>query len=166
MKAGDASFRTPMRFNAEQYRAAADDRLKEAQILHRHGRFSGALYEAGVAVECLLRAYASRRGAAADFDARHDLQAMLRQSGILDLARLQEDGDDRREMAALLGDVWSRWKNNYRYASDDRLRAELKTLGLDRGIQGDCLKENSRRALSAAFKLFAVGVKRWNSSTS
>jgi hypothetical protein len=51
----------------------------------------------------------------------------------------------RAEVAAALGDVWSRWKNDYRYASDDRVLRDLRDRGLTLGIKGDPLKENSRR---------------------
>ena len=79
----------------------------------------------------MLRAYITR--ANPTFDERHDLHELLKRSELADFVKSEE----RAQIAAWLADVWARWKNNYRYASDDRLRAEFKRLEKDRGIAGD-----------------------------
>ena len=68
------------------------------------------------------------------------------------------------DFAAALGDVWSRWKNDYRYASDDRVLRDLRDRGLTAGIKGDPLKQSSRRVFEAAHELVGLGVGRWNSN--
>jgi hypothetical protein len=59
------------------------------------------------------------------------------------------------------GEVWARWKNNYRYLADRRLRSEIKRLQLDRGLKGDALKENARVALENALTIVNKGTFQW-----
>jgi len=132
-------------------------RIQTARILHRSERFSAAIYVSGVAVECMLRAYIVRRLEA--FDERHDLASLFKS------AQLESYIEPRRhrEINGWLGDVWLRWKNNYRFASDARLRSEFKRLALYRGIRGNILKENARICVEAAFQLCTLGEQQWHS---
>jgi len=68
---------------------------------------------------------------------------------------------DRRAIAEATGVIFTRWKNDIRYASEKRLRRHFKRLKLDHGIRGDFLKENCRLALHAAQKIVALGNQRW-----
>jgi hypothetical protein len=92
-----------------------------------------------------------------DFYSRHDLIRLLRTSGISEIITISQ----RRNIDAALGNIWSRWKNNYRYASEELIRAELKKLKLDRGIKGDWLKFNSMTVLNSALIVISIGVKKW-----
>jgi hypothetical protein len=146
---------------ADEYRWAALDRIQAAQVLHATGKYGSAIYLAGVAVECMLRAYRLRIDP--EFDARHDLRQLLTTSGLQDYI----PGKRRAEVAAALGDVWSRWKNDYRYASDDRILRDLRDRGLTLGIKGDQpgqLKENSRRVFEKAHELVGLGEARWKNT--
>ena len=117
-----------------------------------------AVYFAGVGVECLLRAYITRENP--QFDERHDLRELFKQSQICDFI-----GPNHVKDANIwLGDVWMRWKNNYRYVEDERLRSEFKRLQYDRGVKGDFLKENARKTVNAAIRLQAIGERRWTLS--
>jgi len=146
-----------MKLMVADYLDASRYRMETARRLHDQQRFAAAIYFAGVAVECLLRAYILRRDPA--FEARHDLYDMFKRSELVDFVRPGE----RQAVDAWLGTVWARWRNNYRYVSDDRLRTEFKALKHDRGIQGDHLKENSRLVVEAALQLRTLGEKRWTS---
>lgn len=146
-----------MRFRPAHYLEAAQERRDEAWQLYVGCRYGGSLYLTGVAVECLLWAYRTRRGE--PFEARHDLMSLYRQSGLLDFINER----NRERMAVALGDVWARWKNNLRYASEPRLRAQLKARELDRGIKGDALKFNARAAWDSASYVIAMGVSAWDS---
>jgi len=149
-----------MKLSVDQYLEASRYRMETARRLHDQQRFSGAIYFAGVAVECLLRAYILRKDPT--FDERHDLSDMFKRSELADFVHSGE----RQDVSAWLGTVWARWKNSYRYASDDRLRTEFKGLKHDRGVKGDPLKENSRMVIEAALQLRTLGEKRWTSKTS
>ncbi len=146
-----------MKFQAEHYLAAAQERVEDARRLHGAERYPAAIYSSGVAVESLLHAY--RRREDANFKARHDLPSLLKESGI---ARFIKEAD-RKKMAGLLGEVWARWKNDVRYASDSRLRAHFKKLKLDRPSKGDFLRDNSRIALNSALEIVGIGARRWHS---
>lgn len=96
-----------------------------------------------------------------EFDSRHDLSLLLIASGLPNYVPEKR----RQEVAAALGYVWARWRNDYRYTSDDRLLSELRGRNLTIGIKGDQdaqLKENSRRAFENAHYLVGMGVARWN----
>jgi hypothetical protein len=120
--------------------------------------YSSAIYLAGVAVECILRAYRLRVDP--EFDSRHDLRRLLSASGLQ--AYVPEKR--RADVGAALGDVWARWRNDYRYASDDRVLRDLRARGLTLGIRGDPLKENSRLVFEKAHELVGLGVARWKNT--
>jgi hypothetical protein len=146
-----------MRFRPEHYLEAACERIDAARKLHNERHYPEALYFAGVAVECLLLAYKTRQNP--EFESRHDLRKLLKESGMADFIRHK----DLIRLPALLGEVWSRWKNNYRFASCDRLASEFRRLKIDRGIRGDILKPNSDAAVRNALEIINLRVRRWNS---
>ena len=146
-----------MKLNYTDYLEASAFRIETARRLHRFGRYSAAIYFAGVSIECLLRAFITHGDP--QFDQRHDLRELCKKAQLQDLIRPA----NRRQADAWLGDVWMRWKNNYRFASDDRLRTQFRKLGHNRGIKGDFLKENSRIVVESAYQLRTLGVRRWHS---
>ena len=146
-----------MKLNYMDYLEASAFRIETARRLHKIERYSAAIYFAGVSIECLLRAFILREDP--QFDQRHDLRDLCKKAQLQMLIR----PTNRRKADAWLGDIWTRWKNNYRFASDDRLRSEFRKLGHNRGIKGDFLKENSRIVVESAYQLRTLGEKRWHS---
>lgn len=144
-----------MRFEAENYFEAARERLADAQLLYEAKRYTVSLYISGLAVECLRRAFRLRKDA--QFDARHDLIELL---GVSELEMIVPT-QYRREIAEATGTIFTRWKNDIRFASTSRLRSHLKKLKLDRGIRGDFLKENCRMTLQAATVIIRLGARQW-----
>ena len=53
--------------NKRDLQALADAKIKEAQALYRSGRYDGACYLAGYAVECALKACIAKRTKKHDF---------------------------------------------------------------------------------------------------
>lgn len=153
-----------VRIRPDHYLHAGQQRLEEARRLHEAGRYAGAIYLSGAALECVMRAYRGRTHPHEAFEGRHDLRKLLKESGVLGFVGVNEG----RALAAYIGDVWSRWKNNYRYISDERLRAEFRRLKLDRPFprDSDWLKANSERTWNSAAEVVALGVRRWPSKTS
>lgn len=145
-----------MHFRSEHYLEAAKERVFSAFRLYESSRYSAAIYLAGVAVECLLRAYIVRK--TPEFDEKHDLTALMKKSSIAEFIPTQQ----RRDLGASLTVVWLRWKNNYRYASISRLSSEFRDIGLFTGIKGDPLKENARKTLISTEKIINAGVLAWN----
>ena len=148
-----------MKLNGTDYMKASAFRIDTARRLHRLKRYSAAIYFAGVSIECLLRAFITRKDP--QFDPRHDLRELYKKAQLQALIPPEK----HRQAGLWLGDVWMRWKNNYRFASDDRMRAEFQKLGHHRGIKGDFLKENSRIVVDSAYELWTLGEKRWRSKT-
>ena len=151
-----------MKLKAEHYFEASRYRMDTARHLYENDRFSAAIYFAGVAVECIFRAYIYRKDQT--FNERHDLGSMYSETGISDLVNSKEC----RSIGSCLGILWTRWKNNYRYASDDRLCSEFYRLNYHRYnncayIKGNYLKENSRMVLEAACEIHALGERKWQS---
>ena len=103
----------------------------------------------------MLRAYRCRINP--EFDSRHDLADLLKSSGFEGFVPKKR----RTEVAALLGEVWSRWKNNYRFASNDRLTTAFRDLGLFQGLSGNPLKANALTILESGFELVGIGEARW-----
>jgi len=149
-----------LKLNGNDYLEASAFRIETARRLHEIGRYSAAIYFAGVSIECLLRAFITREDP--QFDQRHDLRELYKKAPLLIRPK------NNRQANAWLGDVWVRWKNNYRFASDDRLRTQFmrtqfKKLRLNRGFKGDFLKANSRIVVESAYQLRTLGEKRWRS---
>lgn len=144
-----------MKLTADEYYRAAQDHAEEARILYDEGRYAFAHYVAGLAVECMFRAYAVRNGAS--FDGRHDLRKWL------ELARFDEVITEAHLEAASFAynTVIVQWSSTQRYYSDGFLRAFFRNTRLDRGIRGDAMKELTRRIVDAAFVVVQEGIARW-----
>ena len=144
-----------MKISGDNYIDGASERIGAAYGMYASSRFVDAIYLAGVAVECILRAFAIEE--TDEFEGRHDLSRLMKAATLERFIGEKQ----RQAISAALGEVWTRWKNNYRYVGDDRLRSELKRLQLDRGIKGDALKENARMVLENAFTIVNKGTFQW-----
>jgi hypothetical protein len=159
-----------MDFPPEHYFQTALQRMHQAQYLYDEGSsFALAIYVGGVAVECMLRAFKGRRDPA--FDERHDLLRLFAASGMLrvDRDKLQakqwtEDQIDGhlRSLQLAVNEIVKLWSNNYRFASEERLRAYLKKITGYRRIKGDYLKAQARQLLNSAQKFIDKGVVQWH----
>ena len=140
---------------AADYLAAAEDLLAAIPALYIHGNHALLIYTSGLSVECMLRAYRMRKGL--PFRSDHALGPIAEEAGLPDL--LPET--DRERYDAALATLIVGWRNLHRFRSKEAMRRFLKGLKLDRGIQGDFVKENARRISSAAYDLVGLGVQRW-----
>ncbi len=148
-----------MKFSGEVYITAAREHMDAAVNLYgeqtEQRNHALAHYLAGLAVECILRAYLSR--ITNDFDRVHNLYHLYKASRFYDVVP-----DKRAETVSVaLSEMASQWNSNHRFGSEAALRAHLKSLELDRGIKGDFLKERANRIINAAFEIVNVGVLRW-----
>ena len=155
----------------EHYFRAGLERMDQAWVLYERGKsYALAMYVAGLATECILRAFKLRRDPV--FDERHDLLLLFRASGMLDVdpETIQHAGLSHtssaeyfRELQAAVNIIYSLWGNDYRFASEERLRAHVKRLKLDRGIKGDTLKYNALKLIKSAQLFRDRGVLQWSS---
>lgn len=160
-----------MDFTGDHYFRAGLERMHQAHHLHRQGTgyFALAMYTAGLAVECLLRAFMVSRKR--EFESRHDLLLLFKESGILNIDRekLQRKGltdrqidDHQISLRTSVNDVFLLWRNNYRFASEDRLLAYLKKLKLYQRSKGNLLKAKSADLLRAAQRFIDLGILQWH----
>lgn len=160
-----------MEFPPEHYFQTATQRMWQALHLYNEGAsFALAIYVGGVAVECLLRAFKGRRDPT--FDEKHNLLRLFAASGMLhiDHEKLRAKGWSDAQIEAHLralrvavNEVFRLWANNYRFASEERLRSHLKQItGYQKKIKGDYLKEQARRFLNSAQTFVEKGVVQWH----
>jgi hypothetical protein len=158
-----------MEFPPEHYFQTAVQRMRQARYLYQEGTsFALAIYVGGVAVECLLRAFKGLRDPV--FDERHDLLRLFAASGILHVDRNKlrakqwtdaKIDDHLKTLRVAVNEVVELWANDYRFASEERLRSHLNKITSYKKIRGDYLKEQARRFLSSAQTFFDKGVMLW-----
>lgn len=148
---------------AENYRDAAAERITVALELYGTNRWVESVYLAGLAVECMLRAY--RHLIDPRFDARHNLDKLY------DLAKFADivPRSDRDHLVAAMETVTALWANDYRYIPEAELKARWLAQGLNkrgnRWIKGDFLKERTRELMNSATKIVNTGVAKWKLSS-
>jgi HEPN domain-containing protein len=159
-----------MKLTAEHYHRAALERMGQAHALYRfRDSYALAMYAAGVAVECMLRAFKLLRDTT--FDEKHDLRRLFRASGIvnIDPAKLVRSGlahDEidqyMRQLQLAVNDVCLLWANDYRFASERRLRSHLfRIFGERKRLKGDLLKAACLRLLASAQTFVQKGKVLW-----
>jgi HEPN domain-containing protein len=158
-------------FKPEHYHRAALERMKQAQALYRQDEsYALAMYVAGLAIECMLRAFKGRRDPA--FDERHDLLRLFKASGMLevdeDVFRRKGLSETQiagffRDLQMAVNEIARSWSNDFRFASEQRLRSYLgKDPVLRARIRGDVLKANALRLIKAAEKFIDLGDLLWS----
>ena len=109
------------------------------------------MYCSGLAVECLLRAFRWKQDQS--FEGRHDLNDLLRASGILrvndEYMRCRGKDEEEilrssREFRAAMNEIIILWHNNLRFASEARLRSHLAGVNRVQGIKGDPSRRTHR----------------------
>ena len=150
-----------MRFSAELYRVAAEERANQAEQLHSSGLYTLAHYVSGLAVECLLRAYRFRVDPdPRTFDEKHDLRKLSKASRFDSLIPSKGGEERKREIESAFGYIVNNWTNSHRFFSDDLLRSHLRRKRIY--YKGDVLKEHSRQMTSNAAIIIALGTRRWS----
>lgn len=144
-------------FTAHTYRDAAQEHLNQARFLHYDAkRYFLAHYMAGIAVECILRAYGVLGDD--DFTGRHDLKNLALRASFITIARPEKQPD----YAALLDEATLRWRSSHRYYTEKQLLSYLNNTGIDQRIRGDRLKHSSQRMYNLAEQIVGVGILKWN----
>lgn len=141
--------------DADDYLAAAEEHAAALPPIYARGNYALAIYVSGVSVECLFRAYRSKRGLPPRFD--HHLAPLSEEAGFPDLLPRA----DQSAYDAALSTLIAGWRNAHRFRSNEAMRRFLKGMELDRRIKGNYLKENANRMASAAITLVGLGVQQW-----
>lgn len=172
-----------MEFKPRDYHEAAQERLSQAELLfdvpsegvkdRRGDRYVVVVYLAGVAVECMLRAYRLKENK--QFDSRHQLAELFVESK-LD-TRLEEwlnnqgvepriVNDQLTKLKAAADEVAELWRNEYRYASERLLFRDFLRRGIipKKGVKGSkaqVLRQRAKTLLRYARVVVEAGVKAW-----
>jgi hypothetical protein len=104
-------------FTPNDYYSASLLRLEDLNQLKSNQRsIIFSLYCAGVAVECMLRAYITKY--TAEFDSKHNLEKLFEKS----LLGRYVDPENKEEIVAAVKKANKIWTNDLRYTSDKRLK--------------------------------------------
>lgn len=147
-----------MRVTEDLYCITSVNHIGVAQDLVDAGQHPLASYLAGLAVECMLRAYSHR--IAGEFDARHDLRLWYKRSKFDVFVPASRSDEISLAIALVIG----QWNNSQRYYSLELLRAEWKSAGLSRSIRGDFVKECTHQLVDAAWTIVSLGEEQWKNS--
>jgi hypothetical protein len=141
--------------SATDYRNAALERMGDAGDLKRLQRFPLAMYAAGLAVECTLRAF---RHEDREHAAHHDVVAHL---ALCDRERLGERA--WRKLRGPVQTVHLLWLNSFRYMDESKLRAHLNDLKYYERVKrgSDTLKVACIELMNAALAIVTIGDERW-----
>ncbi len=160
-----------MQFRDKDYYQASLERLRQAELLYaKDDAYALAMYCGGLAVECLLRAFRWKQDK--HFEGRHDLDNLLKASGILrvgeeHMRNLGKDEEDVRkssvEFRGAMNDIVTLWHNNYRFASEERLKAHLTKIRRVQRTKGNPLKKNAADLINAAQLVVNRGIVLWKS---
>lgn len=147
----------PTRFRPIDYYEAGIARFQEARDLFDTDRLGLALTQAGVAAECVLRAFFPPGEV---FDSRHDLAELARRSRLR--PRKTDSFIEHDSAVATLRRVW---RNSYRYMTEDKINAILRQYPAYSAGKGErrALRAAARDAIEAANVLVRFGVNRWTS---
>ena len=142
------------------YLRCAEERIVDAQRLHEAGRYGAAHYVAGVAVECVLRAYWGRRNPG-KFHSGHAVRRLCNEARFLDY--LPNTDEVQVGARAALGVVESRWLNSHRFRDESGLRRWLQEdAGLDpRVSKAKALRHSSEQIVEAALDIIVYGRQSW-----
>ena len=129
--------------------------MGDATQLRRLERYPFAMYGAGVAVECMLRAFCHDD---VRHEAHHDIAHHFR---ACDAERLGERA--RAKLRGPVATVHLLWLNNFRYSHEQRLRQHLKALKYYTRVKSgsDALKVACTDLMDAALQIVTIGDERW-----
>ena len=174
-----------MDFKAKDYYEAGRERLAQAELLftlpdeHCKGlegrRYALVVYTAGLAVECMLRAY--RLKGNSQFDSRHRLAELFVESGLdthveAHLVARGHDADSEvvigrlTRLRAAVDVAAGVWRNSHRFASDAMLCRDLLARRIlskkdNKGPKAKVLQRQAHRLLLSAKVVIKAGEDAW-----
>jgi hypothetical protein len=151
-------------FTHTDYYDAAHLRCEDFKYLRNNPQSKSvvfAVYCAGVAVECMLRAYMAKNNVA--FDAKHDIKKLYEKS---QMAALLSNNEKEKISAAIIT-LHKNWDNNFRYSYGKRIKrlighqfAESKFKYKD---INKYLNNYYSDVFNAAELIIQTGATKWNS---
>lgn len=133
--------------------------LEDARALLDRGRWVGAAYLAGRAVESLLRSLLWLENREQEIG--HDLRHLLKRVRSLGLLGSRDD-----ELESYINDIAVVWHNNLRFVGDKRFRQDLVRSGRalrirGRAVKGDLVKANALDVVNSCEAVIHRGALIW-----
>src|SRR5207248_7404926 len=128
---------------ADEYRWAAYENLRAAENADQGSHFVAGHYLAGLAVECILRAYRWRINEA--WEGRHNLPRLAEEAEYFNLVSRRY----RSRFASQFNDLVRRWRNDHRFYSSSKLETYLTRIRIASSTQSR-LAENSKEMVELA----------------
>ena len=112
-----------MAMNREDFQTLAEMRVEDARVLLDAGRYAGAYYLCGYAVECALKACIAKQTQMHEFPELDRVRQSYthRLPQLVRLARLEGDLNRQRQRSSIFDDYWNRledWNEQSRYEHD------------------------------------------------
>lgn len=147
-------------FTKNDYYDASLKRLEDVRYLQkREDSIIFALYCAGVAVECMFRAYILQESS--EFNSKHDLINLFTESKLLSKCTLEE----KKLLTSTVKRIYSIWFNNLRYTTDKRMkRIIINRHTGKRNFKNinKWIKSEFEHIFSDTEYIIKLGVTKWN----
>jgi hypothetical protein len=102
---------------AAVFRAASVERWKDAKCLHEAGRFQGAIYLCGYALECELKYWVCRARSIERMEESEVKRLGHQLTELLDRADMAKRLSGNRDLHLAFEDINERWSTEIRYSS-------------------------------------------------
>jgi hypothetical protein len=139
----------------QTYREAAKEHLSRAYDEFDDGAYYLSHYLSGLAVECYRRAYLRRK--TSEFDSRHDLQMLAKESGFYGIVPQGQ----ALHFSTIFATMNLRWRSNHRYYSERQLLDYLGDIRAEFNTRGDRWKNLARTVLRGASEVIEQGEAKW-----
>ena len=105
----------PRVIKATVFEAASGERWKDAQCLYEAGRYQGAIYLCGYAIECQLKASVCTARGVESLEQREAKKLGHELTHVLDAARLSRKLNENKDLHTAFYEIANRWSTAIRY---------------------------------------------------
>jgi hypothetical protein len=137
--------RVPIRIvKATVFRQASFERLQDAKCLHKAGRFQGAIYLCGYALECQLKANVCTARRVESLEEREAKNLGHELANVLDAAQLSVKLIGNEDLRTAFYRIANRWSTGIRYSGGRSNKQECRRFIKDSEFLLSWLKTESK----------------------
>lgn len=148
-----------MKSTAETYYKISLEHLEFARQMLDDPNYATRYYLthffAGVAVECMLRAFLVKSNRS--WQARHDLHQIAAEAKFFDLVPKSQ----KIEFSGKFTILNKRWNSNHRYFTMREVERHLQRVGAEQNVPGLLLQNNAETMLRLATEIIKLGRSKW-----
>ncbi len=108
------------------FKAASDERWRDAQCLYKAGRYHGAIYLCGYAIECQLKANPCTARRVESLEEREAKKLGHELAHVLDAARLSGKLIENEDLQIAFSKIANRWSTEIRYSGGGSNKRECQ----------------------------------------